>query len=65
VTKDQRHAIASRQPDELLVGRVAHLRRPEHDFRQLVEALFLFFEQEFRVTDDVDEQNMADLEFYF
>ena len=33
VTKDQRHAVASRQPNELFVGRVAHLRRPEHDRR--------------------------------
>ena len=31
VTKDQRHPVAGRQPDELFVGRVAHLRRPEHD----------------------------------
>ena len=49
----------------MLVGRVAHLRRPEHDFRQLVEALFLFFEQELGVTDNVDEQDVPDLEFYF
>ena len=35
VTKDQRHPVAGRQPNELFVGRVAHLRRPEHDFRQL------------------------------
>ena len=62
VAKDQRHPIAGRQPNELFVGRVAHLRRPEHDFRQLVEALLLFLDQELGVTDDVDEQDMSDLE---
>ena len=55
VTKDQGHAVTGRQPNELFVGRIAHLRRPEHNFRQLVEALLLFFDQEFGVTDDVDE----------
>ena len=61
VAKDQRHPVAGRQPNELFVGRVAHLRRPEHDFRQLAEPLLLFFDQELGVTDDVDEQDMADL----
>ncbi len=60
--KDQRHPVAGRQPNELFVGRVAHLRRPEHDFRQLAEALLLFFDQELRVTDDIDEENMPDFE---
>ena len=55
VTKDQRHPVAGRQPNELFVGRVAHLRRPEHDLRQLAEALLLFLDQELGVTDDVDE----------
>ena len=62
VTKDQRHAIAGRQPNELFVGRVAHLRRPEHDLRQLAQPLLLFFDQELGVTDDVDEEDMPDLE---
>ena len=62
VTKDQGHPIASRQPNELFVGRVAHLRRPEHDFGQLIEALLLFFDQELGVTDDVDEEDVSDLE---
>ena len=62
VTKDQRHPIAGRQPDELSVGRVAHLRCPEHDLGQLVEPLLLFFDQELGVTDDVDEEDMPDLE---
>src|SRR4029077_9790276 len=59
--EDQRHAVAGRQPNELFVGRVAHLRRPEHDFRQLAEALLLFFNQELGVTDDVDEEDVSDL----
>ena len=62
VAKDQRHAVAGRQPNELLVGRVAHLRRPEHDFRQLAESLLLFFDQELGVTDDVDEEDVPDLQ---
>jgi hypothetical protein len=63
VAEDQRHSIASRQPNELFVGRVAHLRRPEDDFRQLAEVLLLPFDQELRVTDEVDEEDMPDLEF--
>ena len=62
VMKDQGHPVASRQPNELFVGRVAHLRRPEDDFRQLAEALLLLFDQELRVTDEVDEEDMPDLE---
>ena len=62
VAKDQRHAIAGRQPNELFVARLAHLRRPEHDLRELVQPLLLLLDQELRVTDDVDEENMPDLE---
>ena len=62
VTKDQRHAVAGRQPDELFVSRVAHLRRPEHDLGQLAQPLLLLFDQELGVTDDVDEEDMPDLE---
>ena len=62
IAKDQRHPIAGRQPNELFVSRVAHLRCPEHDRCQLAEALLLFLEQELRVTDNVDEENMPDLE---
>ena len=62
VMKDQRHAVAGWQPDELFISRVAHLRRPEHDFRQIGEALLLLFDQELGVTDDIDEEDMPDLE---
>ena len=62
VVEDQRHPIAGRQPNELFVGRVAHLRRREHDRGELVQALLLFLDQELRVTDDVDEEDMPDFE---
>ena len=60
VMKDQGHPIAGRQPNELFVGRIADLRRPEDDFRQLAEALLLFLDQELGVTDEVDEEDMPD-----
>ena len=31
--KDQRHPVAGRQPNELFVGRCAHLRCGQHDLR--------------------------------
>ena len=62
VAKDQRHAIAGRQPNELFVCGFAHLRRREHDLSELVQPLLLFLDQELRVTDDVDEEDMPDLE---
>jgi hypothetical protein len=49
-------------PVGLFVARFAHLRRPEHDRGQLSEALLLLLNQELRVTDDVDEENMPYLE---
>ena len=51
VMKDQRHPVAGRQPNELFVGRIAHLHRPEHDFCELAEALLLFFDQELGVSE--------------
>ena len=36
VAENQRHAIASRQPDELFVRRFAHWRGREHDLSELV-----------------------------
>ena len=61
-TKDQRHAVAGRQPNELFVGRFAHRRRRQHDLRQLVQPFLLLLVQELRVTDNVDEQDMPDFE---
>ena len=62
IAKDQRHPIARRQLHELLVSRFAHLRRPEHDFGELAQALSLPLDQKLRITNDIDEQDMTDLE---
>ena len=58
VAEDQRHPIAGRQPNELFVRGLADLRRGQHDLSELVKPLLLFLDQELRVTDDVDEQDM-------
>jgi hypothetical protein len=60
--EDQGHSIAGRQPNELFVARIAHLRRPERNLSELVQPLLLLLVQELRVTDDVDEQDMPDLQ---
>ena len=62
VAKDERHSITGRQPNELFVRRFADRRRREHDLSELVQPLLLFFDQELRVTDDVDEEDVTDLE---
>jgi hypothetical protein len=62
MAKDQRHAVAGRQPNELFVRRVAHLRGPEHDRGQLVEPLLLLLDQELRITDDVDEEDVPNFQ---
>jgi hypothetical protein len=62
VMKDQRHPVASRQPDELFVHRFADRRGRQHDRSELVEPLLLFLDQQFRITDDVHEKDMPDLE---
>ncbi len=63
VAEDQRHPIARRQPDELFVRRNANRRGSEHDLSELVQPLLLFLDEELRVTDDVDEQDMPDLKW--
>ncbi len=50
------------QPHELFLRGLAHLPRGQHDLSELVKPLLLFLDQELRVTDDVDEQDVADLE---
>ncbi len=62
LAKDERHAIAGREPDELFVGRFAHRRGREHDLDELVEPLLLLLVQELGVTDDVDEKDVPDFE---
>ena len=61
--EDERHAITGRQPDELFVGRVPHLRSREHDLGELVEPLLLLLDQKFGVTDNVEEENVPNLKF--
>ena len=63
MAKDQRNPVAGRQPNELFVRRLAHLRRPEHDRGQLAESLLLLFDQELRVADDVHEKDVANFQF--
>ncbi len=60
--KDQRHPVAGRQPNQLFVRRLPHRRRRQHDFNELVQPLLLLLVQELRVTDNVYEQDMPDLQ---
>ena len=62
VTKDQCHAITGRKPNQLFISRRAHLRCPEYDLGKLVQPLALFFDEKFRITDNVDEQHMPNLQ---
>jgi hypothetical protein len=62
VAEDQGHPIASRQPNELFVRRFTHRRGRQHDLSELIEPLLLLLVQELRVTDNVDEQDMADFQ---
>ena len=61
MTKNQRHPVAGRQFHHPLVRRLLHLRRREHNFAQLTERLALFFDQQLRVANDIDEEDMPDL----
>ncbi len=61
VAEDQRHPVARRQPHELFIRRLTHLRGSEHDLSELVQPLLLFLDQELRVTNDIDEEDMPDL----
>ena len=58
VAEDQRHPVAGRQPDELFLRGLAHLRGGQHDLSELVKPLLLFLDQELRVTNNVDEEDM-------
>lgn len=62
VTEDQRHPVAGRQPNELLVRGFAHLRGREHDLGELAKPLFLLLDQEFGITHQINEQDMTYLE---
>jgi hypothetical protein len=62
IAKDQRHAIARRQPDELLVRRLTHLRGREHDVGELTQSLLLLLDQKLGITDQVDEEHVPNFE---
>jgi hypothetical protein len=61
--KDQCHAIAGWNPGEL-AGRFCSAERigTADNLVQLVQSLSLFVDEQLRVADDVDEQDMRDLE---
>jgi hypothetical protein len=61
MAKDQRRAVARRQPDELLIGCLPYLRGLQNDCGQLLQPIFLVFDQQLRVANDIDEENMPDL----
>jgi hypothetical protein len=42
-----------------------HLRGREHDLGQLAQTLLLLFDEKFGIADQIDEEDMADFEFYF
>ncbi len=62
IAKDQRHPVAGRQPDELLVGRFKHLRCGQHNIGELAHLLFLLVDQELGVTHYIEEEHMPDLQ---
>ena len=45
----------------MFVGRLAHLRRREHNVGKLAEPLSLLFDQELGIADQIDEQDVPDL----
>jgi len=61
--KCQRHAIARRQPNEFTSRlRGAELLRCANDLIQLPQEIALLIDWQFRVTDNVREQDVRDLE---
>ncbi len=63
VTKHQRHPIARWQPDELAgCVRSPHPFRLAHEIVQLMEHFALLVNEQFRVTNNVDEQDVPDFE---
>ena len=65
-SKYERCAITRRQPKQLAFSfSRAELRGAAHNPAQGLELFALLGNQQLRVADDVDEQDMADLEFYF
>ena len=61
--KDQRHAVASRDLDQPVrrLG-VLKFRGCANDLRQFIDGSALLVNRKLRITDDIDEQHMPDLE---
>jgi hypothetical protein len=63
VKKDQRHPIASRQPDQLILGLCATERRGvPNGFLQVVKELLLVVHRQGGVSHDVHEQDVRHLQ---
>ena len=62
IAKDQRHPVAGRQPDELLVGRLVHLRRRQHDVGELTHLFLLLVDQELGIAHHIEKEHMPDLQ---
>ena len=61
--EDQRHAVTRRKKDELTrCLRCAHRVGLTHNLVQLLQRFRLLVNQQLRVTDDVHEEDMGDLE---
>ena len=61
--EDQRHAVTRRKKDELARRlRCAHRVRLMHNLVQLLQRFRLLVDQQLRVTDDVHEEDMGNLE---
>ncbi len=61
--EDQRHAVTCRKKDELARRlRCAHRVRLMHNLVQLLQRFRLLVDQQLRVTDDVHEEDMGNLE---
>ena len=64
IEEHQRHSIAGRKSDQffLCLG-LTKFSSTSDDMVQLVEQSPLFVDEQFRITDHVDEQNMSDVQF--
>ena len=62
--KGERHSVSSRQPDQFSGGfRGAERIGAANDLIELMQRLVLFVYQQFRVSDNIDEQDMSDFQF--
>jgi hypothetical protein len=63
VPKDERHSVPCGNPDQHAVCvRRTELRSVSYDFIERSESFALFVEEQFRVTDHVNEKDVANLQ---